>query len=116
MGIILCNTKHLQFHVNNKKKTIGAQFSKSYIPLCLFFICGVVASVRVAQKNPRCDGSVVIFDACWLNVFLQKLARVLLSLISKNMARPLLIFNVTFVSGYYKSFTSVQSKKTSIIL
>ena len=45
------------------------------------------------------------------NDFLHKLARVLLSLISKNMARPLFIFNVTFMFGYYKEFKFVLSQK-----
>ena len=49
----------------------------------------------------------------WLLVktyILHKLGRVLLSLILKNLARPLLIFNGTFVFGYYKEFTFVLSQ------
>ena len=62
------------------------------------------------KKILHCDGSIVIFDGCWLK-FLHKLARVLLSLISKNMALPLLIFNAEFVFGHCKEFTFVISQK-----
>ena len=48
-GLILCNAKCLQFY-QNKKNNIGAQFSKSFIPLCrIFFIDEVVVSVHIAQ-------------------------------------------------------------------
>ena len=38
---------------------------------------------------PHCDGSIVIFDGCWLkNIVLQKLARVLRSLILEEYGAP----------------------------
>ena len=38
----------------------------------------------VSHKKYRCDGSIVIFDGCWLKLFSHKLARVLRSSIRKG--------------------------------
>ena len=57
------------------KKNLRAQFSKSSIPLSFFKVGGVVASVRVAQKNRHCDVSIFIFMVDGY-IVLHKLARV----------------------------------------
>ena len=62
------------------------------------------------NKMPCCGDSNVIFKVSGSKRLLQKLAHVLLPLISKNLARPLLIFNATFVFEYYKEITFVIGK------
>ena len=61
-GIILCNAKRLQFHRKEEKNNIGAQFSKSSIPLHPPFFNSMELLVPFAlHKNiPQCDGSIVI--------------------------------------------------------
>ena len=70
---ILCNTRHLQFN-RYKNKIVVAQFSKYSLKLLRhFLIDGFVGSVCVAQKKSHCDGSIVIFDGCWIkNIFYTK--------------------------------------------
>ena len=77
-----------------------------YVVLFIIFY-RVVGSVRVAQKN-HCDGSIVIFDGCWIKTVLYRLARVLQSWIWKDMACPLFILNGMFMFGYYNEFTFVR--------
>ena len=75
-------------------------------------IDGVVAYVQISQKNAsfwrlRCHFWCLLVKT----YFLHKLARLSRSLISKkNLASPLLIFNVAFILGYYKEFTFVLIK------
>ena len=66
---------------------------------------GLLLPFTSHKKNSHCDGSIVFFYGCWIKHFLQKLARVLWSLICKNMARPLFIFNVMFMVGYFNELT-----------
>ena len=72
-----------------KNKNIGAQLRKSSIPQCHNFFKLVDLSVPFASHNifPFCDGSIDIFDGCWIKCFLQKLARVSRSLIWKKIWR-----------------------------
>ena len=59
-GLILCNTKHLQFHQNLKNQNVRAQFRKSSMDLLHpLKKNGVLGSVYVLKKY-YCDGSIVI--------------------------------------------------------
>ena len=112
-GIILCNAKHLQFSYNKKNNNIGAHFRKSSIPLCKPFLNLWSCCFRLRRKFfPSLRRLHCHF--WWLlvkNYFLHKLARVLLSLLSKKSGAPIIIFNVTSMFGYYKQFKFVLNKK-----
>ena len=70
-GLILCNSKHIQFNWY-KDKILVAQFSKYSIKLrCNFFLVyWLVGFICVAQKVSHYDGCIVIFDGYWMkNIF-----------------------------------------------
>ena len=41
----------------------------------IFYFDGVFGSVCIAQKNSHCDGSIVIFDGCWIKLILTQINR-----------------------------------------
>ena len=79
--------------------------------LSFYFIDEVVGYVHVAKNIfPIAMATFSFLVIAGLKVFLQKLACILRSLISENMAHSLFIFNIMFVFGYYKEFTFVLSQ------
>ena len=86
--LILCNSKRLQFHW---KKNMVAQFSKSSIQLCLHFFNLMKLLVPFAshKKLYHYDGSILIFDSCWVKIFLHKLAFVSRSSIWEKSGAPI---------------------------
>ena len=110
-GLIRCNVKRLQFHQIKKLEHRGTFQQVLYYPMSYIYLyCCWLLSCRTK-----------ISSLWWLHrhlrlflvqtIFLQKLACVLRSLTSKNIARPLLILNVMFVFGYYKVFTFALYQK-----
>ena len=83
-----------------------------YSPMSSFLkIDGVISSVRVTHfpslRLPHCCFWWLLDKKCSLQKYLMYQCL----LFGKNLARPLFIFNVMFVFGYYKEFTLVLSQK-----
>ena len=83
-GIILCNVKRLQFHINIKNN-IGAQFNKTYIPLrCPFFkFMDLLVTFTPNKMFPHHDGSIFVFDGCQIKLFFTKISLTINALIWK---------------------------------
>ena len=101
-GLILCNTKHLQFYWGEKEHRRTFQ-KVLYYPL-LNFKCFWWSCWFRSRRNcfPHLDDLVVTFDGCWLIIFTQISSRIKIFNLEKIMAWPLFIFNVMFVFGYYE--------------
>ena len=67
-GIILCNTKRLQFYLNKKQERRGTVQQVFYSYMLPFFNLMDWLVPFGSQKNPRCDGSIVIFYGCWIKI------------------------------------------------
>ena len=69
------------------------------------------------HKNfPRCDGCIVIFDGCWLKNIFTKISSYITVLNLEIIWRDRYSYLMSFVFGYYKSFTFVISRKMSILI
>ena len=109
-GLILCNAKLLQLNRYKKQEHSCTVQKVLYSTMSSSFkFDGVVGSIHFAQKLLSLRR--LHYHFWWLldkNYFLQRLAHVLQSWIWKNIARPLFIFNVMFMLGYYNEFTFVR--------
>ena len=105
LGVSFCVMRKTFKFINIKNNNVITYFIKSSIKLSSTFLKfdGVVGTFAFHKKS-HYDGSIVIFDGCWI-FFKLKLALVLRPRILKNLACPLLISNVIFMFGYYNEFT-----------
>ena len=109
-GLILCDSKYLQFHSNKKHKNIGSHIRKYYIPLCHTFLKLMELLVPLVSHKylSCCGGSIIIFDGCWLKIFFSQISLCIRVFNSKyNLARPFFIYKVMYVLGCYNELTVV---------
>ena len=69
LGVSFCVMLNAFNFIEIKNKNIGAQSKKIFIPLCSLFLNDEVAVPFALQKTlPHYNGSIVIFDGCWIKV------------------------------------------------
>ena len=108
-GLILCKAKCLQYN-RLKKKIVVAQFRKSYIQLrCPFFNLMDLLVPFMSHKNSHCKGSFIIFDGCWIKIFITKISSCIKVFnLGGNLAHQYFIFKLMFVIGYNNKFILVR--------
>ena len=111
-GIILCDTKRLQFNKYKKQKLSCTVQKVLYSTMSSFFKFDWSCWFH-SFRTKKSSLWQFHYRFLWLldnKFFLQELDRVLWLLIWKNLTRPLFIFNIMFMFGYYNEFTFVWGK------
>ena len=75
LGVSFCVTRNAFSFTEKNTRTQGQSSSSIIFPYDVLFLLMELLVIFVSHTNfPQCDGSIFIFDGCWLNIIFTKIS------------------------------------------